>query len=207
MLKPTLLSLVTLVSLACPKPNTETTPNQKNTKADKVEKPIIPAAPSSPERRTDFTSVRTSKTPAGFDSSALTDANLGTSWVSRAQEDSPLLIEFGLPEEGGVCIKKLGFISGVFGNPTLAKQVAHPTKLKISHTLSIGKPAKSKKGKELPKNEITVELPEAAEGSTEIQWVELPEVCKVTRTTITFETLSPADVQDLAIAEFYVEAQ
>jgi hypothetical protein len=205
MLKRVLLSLVTLVSLACPKPKVETpTPDPKPKKA---EKPSILVAPNSPGRRTDFISLRTSKTPTGFDSASLTDANLGTSWISRAQADTPLLIEFGFAEEGGVCIKKLGFVSGVFGNPGVAKQVARPTKIKVSHNISVAKPAKGKKTKELPKNETIVEIPEAAEGSTEIQWVELPEVCKVTRTTITFEAFSPADLQDVAIAELYVEAQ
>lgn len=209
MLNRVLLSLVTLLSLACPKPKTETTPTPEPQprKTEKAEKPVIPAAPSAPNRRTDFTAMRTSKTPQGFDSDALTDNNLGTSWISRAQSEGPLLIEFGLPEEGGVCIKKIGFVGGIFGDPRLAKQVARPTKFKVSHTLATPKPAKGKKAKELPKNETTVEVPEAAEGSTEIQWLELPEVCKVTRTTITIDAPPSAEIQDIAIAEFYVEAQ
>jgi hypothetical protein len=207
MLKRVLLSLVALVSLACPKPKTETTPPPTpDPKPKKAAKPIIPAAPSAPGRRTDFTAMRTSKTPQGFDSDALLDNNLGTSWISRPQAEDPLLIEFALPEEGGVCIKKIGFVSGVFGDPILAKQVTRPTKLKIVHSISAGKPAKGKKSKELPKSEASFDFPDTPEGSSDIQWLEFPEVCKVTRTTITLEVPS-GELQDVAIAELYVEAQ
>jgi hypothetical protein len=199
MRKQVLLSLVTLGLVACPKPKTENpTPTSTPATVKKVEKPVIPSAPSAPGRRTDFTLLSTSRAPEGFTSLSLTDNNLGTSWISREEEGSPIKIEFSLPDDN-VCIKKIGFVTGVFGNPSVAKQVTSPTKFKITHTQ---KGAKGKKA--APKTEATAEIT-PVEGSTEIQWLEVPETCQVTRTTITI-TAPPSDGPDsIAIAEFYIE--
>jgi hypothetical protein len=198
MRKQVLLSLVTLGLIACPKPKTENpNPTPSSKPAPKEAKPVIPAAPSVPERRTDFTLMSTSRAPVGFDSGALVDNNLGTSWISREQEGEPIKIEFSLPDDN-VCIKKIGVISGVFGKPSLAKQVTYPLKFKVLHT------QKTAKGKKPLKKETTVELSAPSEGATDIQWLELPEVCQITRTTITISA-PDGDIPDIAIAELYVE--
>lgn len=203
------LALLTVLGLsACPKPAENTTPTDTSNKTDKAPPaPVVPSAPTIENRLTQFTLVATSKPAKGYDSDRLFDGDLATAWISRPTEGAPLNIEMALPNDTkqGMCIKKIGLVGGIFGSPNRAAEVAKPATVKLTLSPISKAPAKGK-SKGPAKIETTTTLAESAQDSTEIQWLEFPETCAVSRVLLVFEGGYPADRENIAIAELYIEA-
>lgn len=166
--------------------------------------PSIPAAPDGGSNRVkDFSFVATSLTAKGYPQEALFDSSLGSSWISKGSGGKPANIEVAFGPEQGVCVKKIGYVPGVFGNATIAAQTEAPVKVSLVMTQAV-KASSRGKGPAAQKTELSLDVEAPSAGSSEIVWLTVPEVCKIGRLMISFAGAS--DDAGIAIAELYVAA-
>jgi hypothetical protein len=165
---------------------------------------VIPSAPAEDSNRIkNFLFIATSLTAKGFSSSALFDNSLATSWISKATSEKLPNIEVALPNDGGMCVKKIGIVPGVFGNDQVAAMVAAPSKVNVTmSTAAAGKGKGAKNG--AGKTEVSVDFT-SSPGSALVQWLTVPETCKISRVVLSFE-VEAADT-GVAIAELYIDAE